>query len=62
MTGVRIKHALLRNSGWLSAFVVLLTLVITWQFMGQNWQIVITAVGGALSLVYFVQKQKLEEL
>ena len=62
MTGVRIKHALFRNSGWLSAVVLAMTLVFAWQFMGQNWQIVVTTAGVALSLVYFVQKQKLEEL
>lgn len=62
MIGIRIKHALLRNSGWLSAGVVLITVVIAWQFKDQNWQVVVSVVGGALSLVYFVQKQKLEEL
>jgi hypothetical protein len=62
MVGVRIKHALFQNSGWLSAVAVTATLVSTWQFASQNWQIVVTAMGGALSLVYFVQKQKLEEL
>ncbi len=62
MVGVRIKHALFRNSGWLSVVVLAATLVSAWQFAGQNWQIVVTAAGGALSLVYFVQKQKLEEL
>ena len=62
MTGVRIKHALFRNSGWLSAVVLAITLVSAWQFTGQNWQSVVTATGVALSLVYFVQKQKLEEL
>lgn len=62
MVGVRIKHALFQNSGWLSAVAVTATVVSTWQFASQNWQIVVTATGGALSLAYFIQKQKLEEL
>ena len=62
MVGVRIKHALFRNSGWLSAVVLAAMFVFAWQFAAQNWQIVVTVAGGILSLVYFVQKQKLEEL
>jgi len=62
MLNVRLRHALFRNSGWLIALVVVATFVFAWKFAGQNWQLVLTAAGGALSFVYFVQKQKLEEL
>lgn len=62
MIGIRLKHHLFQYSGIYSTIVGVLAVISTWQFVGQNWQLALTVAGGALSFIYFVQKQKLEEL
>ena len=62
MIGVRLKHYLFQYSGIFSTTVGVLAVFSAWQFAGQNWQLALTVAGGALSFIYFVQKQKLEEL
>jgi hypothetical protein len=62
MIGVRFKHFLFQHSGALSTAVGALAVACAWQLAGRNWQLALTVAGGALSFVYFVQKQKLEEL
>lgn len=61
MWPVKLKHLLFRNAGGVSTLLVLAATGVPWA-LGKSWQTTITAVGAALPLVYFMQKQKLEEL
>lgn len=62
MSGIHLKHLFFKYSGISCTILSVLAVGLTWRVSGQNWQLVLTVAGGALSFSYFVQKQKLEEL
>lgn len=61
MLDMRLKHRLFQYSGALTTLLGVVAVACVWLFGGQNWQLALTAAGGALSFAYFAQKQKLEE-
>lgn len=58
-----LKYWLLRNHYLLVLFVIIVAVIIFAAFYRNqaDWQILVTVVGGAISLIYIIEKQQLDE-
>ena len=59
----KMKHLLFRYYGWIALVAFASAIGIAWINGAQtDWKVILGILSAALSFVYFVQKQKLEEL
>lgn len=59
---IRIKYSFFRNP-WLFVTIAIIVVIAIANFQPMgDWGLIITVVGTGLSLIYFAQKQKFEEL
>ena len=61
--GVRTKYFLHKHYSWLIGIVVLMVTVLSiiLYFRGDDWKVLLTVIGGSVSLIYVIEKQQLDE-
>jgi hypothetical protein len=59
---IKIKHSIHRKFGWIASILLITAFIVFISFEFWRPQLWISTIGVILSSIYFIQKQKLEEL